>query len=596
MAAKTSRLAKNRHGTYCLRWIVPAGMRADGSPREIRFSLRTTDPGEARILALEFNLLLERVRAATRAKQRSAGMKAPLTVTIGETQWNIRDGQGRHQFDQLLRDRPELRQALLATVEDGVAPVEAAAALVQQATPAIMSAAHPANPVLLKTAIELFEQSRPTLNGNRRGTASEKRRTMDLLQVHLIARRRPSQLIYVHDIRRDELIDFVTEYAQRPAKACSDGAASKTKPFAHDANGNDGFETLSPRTVIKAIGHLENFYAYAVGKSWVAANPMDAAFHGATEGLRKGAASAKRSNSYQSFTDAELALIFDPVRYLENMRAADDFWSPLIGAYLGARLAEIVTRQASDIRFSPEHGVYLLSVNDDAGAEGGPRARAKNSNSVRHVPLPQALIDLGLIDYVDHVKALGATALFPHRELNDTRQNDPSKHVSRTFGEHLDSIGITSPDKVFHSFRHTVITRLHVHGTPVGDAELIVGHAAQDAHVRLSSASGQFGGQSSTHLKTYVSAGSYAQGSLHARLKAHQENSLHYPLDFERLREAARIVQALTIKKRDGSFVSGWHTNNRVVGQAMLDRLAATPRNAVNRSAAPQPGLRGHTP
>lgn len=595
MAAKTSRLAKNRHGTYCLRWIVPAGMRADGSPREIRFSLRTTDPHEARILALEFNLLLERVRAAARDKQRRAGA-TPLTVTLGETQWNIRESSGRNQFDQLLRDRPELRQALLTTVEDGVAPVEAAAAMVQQSRPATMSAAHPANPTLLKKAIELFEQSRPTLNGNRRGTASEKRRTMDLLQAHLIARRHPAQTIYVHDVRRDELIDFVTEYASRPAKACSDGAASKTKPFVHGANGNDAFETLSPRTVIKAIGHLENFYAYAVGKAWVADNPMDAAFHGATEGLRKGAASAKRSNSYECFTDAELALIFEPMRYLANMRAADDFWVPLIGAYLGARLAEIVTRQASDIRFSPEHGVYLLSVSDDAGADGGPRARTKNSNSVRHVPIPQTLIDLGLIDYVEHVKALGATMLFPHRKPNDTRRHDPSKHMSRVFAAHLDSIGITAPDKVFHSFRHTVITRLHVHGTPVGDAELIVGHAAQDAHVRLSSASGQFGGQSSTHLKTYVNAGAYAQGSLHARLKAHQENSLHYPLDVNRLREAARIVQERTVRKRDGSFASGWHTNSREVGKAMLDRLAAIPRSTGSRSAVPQPGPRGHTP
>jgi hypothetical protein len=319
-------------------------MRADGSPREIRFSLRTTDPGEARILALEFNLALERVRAATRAKQRSAGTTAPLTVTIGETQWNIREQGGRHQFDQLLRDRPEIRQALLATVEDGVAPVEAAAALMQQATPVTMSVAQTANPVLLKTAIELFEQSRPTLNGNRRGTASEKRRTMDLLQAHLTARQHPSQTIYVHDVRRDELIDFVTEYARRPAKSSSDGAVSKTKPFAHAANGNDAFETLSPRTVIKAIGHLENFYAYAVGKAWVASTPMDAAFHGATEGLRKGAASAKRSNSYECFTDAELARIFEPMRYLANMRAADDFWVPLIGAYLGANRRSRIER------------------------------------------------------------------------------------------------------------------------------------------------------------------------------------------------------------------------------------------------------------
>ncbi len=347
--------------------------------------------------------------------------------------------------------------------------------------------------------------------------------------------------------------------------------------------------------MIKTISHLENFYAYAVGKGWVANSTMDAAFQGATQGLRKGAASAKRSNSYECFTDSELALIFEPLGYLANMRSADDFWVPLICAYLGARLAEIVTRKASDIRFSVEDGVYLLSVNNDSGAEGALRTRTKNSNSVRHVPIAQALVELGLIEYVDHVKALGAQMLFPHRKPNDTRQQDPSKHVSRVFAAHLDSVGITAPDRVFHSFRHTVITRLHVHGTPLGDAELIVGHAAQDAHVRLSSASGQFGGQSSTHMKTYVNAGAYAQGSLHARLKSHLENSLHYQLDFYRLREAARIVQERTIKKRDGSFASGWHTNARDVGKAMLDRVAAIPRGSIVRSAPLQTSLGSET-
>lgn len=130
-----------------------------------------------RVLALEFNLLLERVRAAARDGQRCAGSTA-LTVTIGETQWNIRDHGGGGQFDQLLRDRLESRQTLLETVEEGVAPVEVAAGLVQHATLATVSAVHPAHPILLKMAIERFEQSRPTLNGNRSGTASEKRPTM----------------------------------------------------------------------------------------------------------------------------------------------------------------------------------------------------------------------------------------------------------------------------------------------------------------------------------------------------------------------------------------------------------------------------------
>lgn len=575
LSAKPARLTKNRHGTYCLRWIVPVGMRADGSPREIRFSLRTTDPSTARILALEFNLALERVRAMTREKHPHAGI-TPLTVTIGETKWDIRDDNDRRLFDQLMRDNPDIRQALLQSVRSGVAPAEAMAALVQQVKTATTAVAAVANPMLLKTAIDLYEQSRGTLDSNRRSTAGEKRRTMDLLQAYLVANGRPADTTHVHDLRRDELIGFVSDYAQRPAKAVNDGEASKAKGRASAAQASESAETLSARTVLKAISHLENFYTFALGRNWVAASPLDNAFHESTAGLRKKAASAKRNNGYEGFSDAELRLIFDPVRYLSNLRAADDFWSPLIAAYLGVRLAEVVTRKASDIQFDPEQGVHVLAI------KGG-----KNNNAIRRVPIPQALIDLGLIAYADHVKALGATALFPHRELNDTRRDDPSKHVSRVFGAHLDDVGISSPDKVFHSFRHSVITRLHVHGTPVGDAELIVGHAAQDVHMRLSNASGSFGGKSSTHLKTYVNAAGYGQESLYQRLKAHLENSLHYPLDVARLKEAARVVQELTIKKPDGSFSSGWHTNNRVLAKEMLARVAAVPSQAPGCPTSP---------
>ncbi|WP_140628288.1 site-specific integrase [Methylibium rhizosphaerae] len=564
MSAKPSRLTKNRHGTYCLRWIVPVGLRSDGSPREIRFSLRTTDPARARILALEFNLALERVRAMTRDKHPHAGV-TPLTVTIGQTQWDIRDDNDRRLFDQLMHDNPDIRQALLQSVRSGVAPAEAMAALVQQVKAATVSAASVANPMLLKTAIEVFEQSRGTLDSNRRSTAGEKRRTMDLLQAHLIAHGRPADSTHVHEVRRDELLDFVNAYAQRPAKAGIDAEPSEPNSSGSETSAGGTGGTLSPRTVLKAISHLENFFTFALGKNMVASSPLDNAFYESLEGLRRKAAGAKRNNSYDGFPDSDLRAIFEPVRYLANLRAADDFWTPLMGAYLGMRLAEIVTRKVSDIYLDQEQGVYVVAVR-----------QGKNANSVRHVPIPEPLIRLGLLDYVEHVRALGATALFPHRELNETRKDDPSKHVSRVFGLHLDDVGITAPEKVFHSFRHTVITRLHVHGTPVGDAELIVGHAAQDVHMRLSSASGQFGGKSSTHLKTYVNAGAYGQESLYGRLKAHLENSLHYPLDFGGLREAARIVQELTVKKPDGSFSSGWHTNNRALAQAMLDRVCAT--------------------
>jgi len=116
LAAKPARLTKNRHGIYCLRWVVPLRFRdkspGAASPREIRISLRTADPQRARILALEFNLALERMKATMRESDPRLGL-TPMTVTMGSTQWDIRNDDDRQLFDRLLRDNDDLRSAML---------------------------------------------------------------------------------------------------------------------------------------------------------------------------------------------------------------------------------------------------------------------------------------------------------------------------------------------------------------------------------------------------------------------------------------------------------------------------------------------------
>ena len=195
------------------------------------------------------------------------------------------------------------------------------------------------------------------------------------------------------------------------------------------------------------------------------------------------------------------------------------------------------------------------------------------------MPLPTELISLGLIEYVAHVRALGATVLFPHRKANATRAADPSKHVSRVFGQHLTDVGIVNPSKVFHSFRHTVITRMHVNHVPVGDAELIVGHAAQEMHGRMSSSGGRSAGQrASTHLGTYVNAAEYEGPGikLMLRLRLHLEAALKYPIDATRLGVAARIVRehlTVTGEGDQAAFSSGWHTNKKAYAEQMVSQL-----------------------
>lgn len=582
--ARTARLTKNRHGTFTLRVVVPRALRGPtGRPREVRLSLRTRDLVRARILALQFNLKLEQLKAMTKQNPTPPQGLEYMTLTMGNLKVDINSEEDHRLFQKLLSDNEELRDAMLQAVRTGTAPAGVQQLMTQP------PASRPLNPILLKDAIELYESTRGALNQNRRSTAGEKRRTLDLMRAHLRSTGLRDETLYVHEIRRDQLIAFLGVYANRRGKAAlaqeADGVAAPQDQAGGkaEADDTDANERLSARTVVKAVGHLSNFFIFAVAQNWAGANPVDDAFLKAMEGLRKAASKDRNAHSYELFSQEELRRVFAPAAYLRGLNAADEFWAPLIALFTGARLGEIVLLEVASIRYDDEHGVHLIDIKD---AVAGQRA-AKNQNSVRKVPVPSQLIHLGFLDYCDHVRGLGATLLFPHRPLNATRKSDPSKHVSRAFGEHLDAIGIDSPSKVFHSLRHTVITYLHVNSVPVGDAELIVGHAAQEMHARIGAVTGS-GGSSQTHMNTYVNSAQFSTSAvgLYMRLKQHMDRALGYDLDVNGLREAARIVQDRTVKRKDGSFASGWHTNAKATAAAMLARLVkAAPGTATAQQA-----------
>ena len=69
--------------------------------------------------------------------------------------------------------------------------------------------------------------------------------------------------------------------------------------------------------------------------------------------------------------------------------------------------------------------------------------------------------------------------MFTELEKNRNGYGDA---VGKWFGRYLNKIGITDPSKVIHSFRHTVVTRLTAAGVPQDMREVLVGHAAENAH------------------------------------------------------------------------------------------------------------------
>ena len=490
MPSKPSRLSKNRHGTYCLRWIVPARYRdADDKPRELRFSLRTSDTVRARILALEFNLALERLHAMTK-KVDPRTLIAPWTLEFAGMKVEVKDAEDQSLFNQFLVDNPDIRQRMLESIRAGTDPAVARLELMASVKEALIGASGVVVPMKFPAAIDAFVNSRSALAKNRDATIAEKKRTLNLLGAYLTSLGTSIEEFPVHELTARLILNFITSHASRPGKeslkdqakerkeARKNGNTAGTEPQTIATPTKSGPEKkpkgLGGGTLSKIVANIKEFVAFAKVQDWIKANPLGAEFDEAVSGIKDKAKESKVSGSYKVFTENEIVQIFEPKRYLARNKSVDEFWVPLLALYSGARLGEVTDLNLEDIGIDADSGVPYMQIG------------TKNENSVRKVPIHDTLIEMGFLDIVEHVKSLGSTRLYPHRPLNPTRIENSGKLMSRNFGAFLDVVGIESSQLVFHSFRHTAITRMHVRHVPVAEAELIVGHASQDKDVRNS--------------------------------------------------------------------------------------------------------------
>jgi integrase len=125
-----------------------------------------------------------------------------------------------------------------------------------------------------------------------------------------------------------------------------------------------------------------------------------------------------------------------------------------------------------------------LQLEDVADADPIPHVRIrpnenrglKNAQSRREVPLHPHLIELGFRDYCAQLRAVEEHDLFP-----DLRPGDGN----RSFGDALHyrwhellkrQIGPDTGGKVFHSFRHYVISQLKRSRVDIDQVKELVGH------------------------------------------------------------------------------------------------------------------------
>lgn len=428
MSIKTPRLIRDRCGVYYFRLIVPLSWRNTVKKTEIRRSLRTKDAGVAREAALLLSAKMEALMATAKVKAKTI-VKTPMDMAIEDSEWL----RGDTAYKMITR---RFSNGDLEIETDTPEEAEIARAML-----ADHAKLHPPS----------VQQAINALPASRCGTHLEDAK-VDYLAERTTTLSEKGTIPKVRGVLK-AFIDFAGNIDVAMVQS-SLVKKYKQKMLA---------EKKAATTINDHLVVLTGFFDYCIdNKVAIMTNP-------ARGMLIPGA--HNKAESYDPFTQPELLRIFQPELYVKQMKLPDFYWGPLLALFTGARAEEIASLDLEQVY--AEKGIWLIDILD-----------GKTENAVRKVPVHDQLLALGFVEYVKCLQEAGYKKLFPH--LQDGK-NGYKKNMCRKFGEYLDlpQVNIVHPLKVFHSFRHTVVTKLTDEGVNEGLKRALVGHdidTKQSAH------------------------------------------------------------------------------------------------------------------
>lgn len=256
-----------------------------------------------------------------------------------------------------------------------------------------------------------------------------------------------------------------------------------------------GDAPVNIRTAKQRLDRLGSIFAWALSKSanadqWrslMNRNPVESLVLTRDEKSDLNARTKRRP-----FSDDDLHKLFTGIRVegsgakavaygygAQRFKKRCQYWLPLLALLTGARGNELAQLRLSDIRRDAD-SVHYLHINELPDEDGQRRKSTKNSASQRKVPLHPHLQEWGFLDYVQHLKELGHVFLFPELRPQDVDGREVfGSEMTNWFKRFREALGVVKNedgDIVFHSFRHTVTTRLHSAGVSDTDVADILGH------------------------------------------------------------------------------------------------------------------------
>ncbi|WP_238381021.1 site-specific integrase [Alkalilacustris brevis] len=274
--------------------------------------------------------------------------------------------------------------------------------------------------------------------------------------------------ILIEYFGEDRLLGTITKQDASEVKKVLQALPSsrKTKPALKDLPITEvikvrGHSTITPKTINSHIDAFRRFFDWAERHAH--------APHRLFEGMKVPKAKDGVTER-KPYTKEQTSLIFSVLTRNPSglVRSDSHRWGTLLGMFTGARLNEICQLEIADIK--QDGDIWFLDITD----EGDDTKRLKAKASKRKVPIHSGLIQLGFLDFVKSREK--QQRLFHDYSYN--RNGGYGRNLGRWYNESfLPKLGIKEPALVFHSLRHTMITRLAQAGVPEPIIQSIVGHA-----------------------------------------------------------------------------------------------------------------------
>ena len=254
------------------------------------------------------------------------------------------------------------------------------------------------------------------------------------------AEKRKKELFFEHMAKKIGLtID--SDYAEFNSE-------SKINDIIHEIKINPKWSTDATKG--KKVGYLKSLYDYVDGEY----PGMYRNFKNRYPIYKKG----ESQNPHMPYSDMDLKEIFNPAHnhFKDN---PDDFWVILMGMFAGARTNAAATIKYQDI--VNIDGCFCIHFNkgDDKNKH------LKTEATIRLLPIPQQLLDLGFIDWVQRKKkrlnAQDDDQIFTN--AINSKGNYNNKYVSDQILPFVRSLNLSKPYKGkldFHSFRNNASLQL----------------------------------------------------------------------------------------------------------------------------------------